>query len=178
MYETTQLVGKSDLGISRILKELKVNKTTFCNGSNAYLEYGHEGLVRKHSRSNGTWSKINSQDRDKLVEITLEKPTLSSRELVWYITDHYNYYISKSRVYRILKAKDLTTTSSFKIMSASHRFHDKTTAVDQIWQTDFTYFKIFERGQYYFSTTMNDYSPYVRTQKLCSTMKAKDVKDT
>ena len=60
MYEITQFVGKSDLGISRILKELKVNRTTLCNGYNAYLEYGHEGLVRNHSRSNGTWSKINS----------------------------------------------------------------------------------------------------------------------
>ncbi len=46
------------------------------------------------------------------------------------------------------------------------------------WQTDFTYFKITGWGWYYLSTILDDYSRYVISWKLCSTMKAKDVTDT
>jgi len=116
--------------------------------------------------------------RYSLIEIALEKPELSSRELAWYITDRYKYYISESSVYRILKANGLITTPSFRVMSASDSFHDKTTAVNQMWQTDFTYFKIFGWGWYYLSTVLDDYSRYIVNWKLCATMKAEDVKET
>jgi len=177
-YEIIQLVEQSDLGVCRTLKELKVNKTTFYNWYNSYVENGYAGLARKPSKRSGTWNRINSQDRDKVVEIALEKPELSSREIAWYITDNYNYYISESSVYRILKANGLISTPSFRIMSASDSFHDKTTAVNQMWQTDFTYFKIFGWGWYYLSTILDDYSRYIVTWKLCTSMKAEDVKDT
>lgn len=177
-YEIIQLVEQSDLGVNRTLRELKVNKTTFYNWYNTYVEMGFDGLARKASKRTGSWNKINMADRDKVVEIALEKPELSSREVAWYITDNYKYYISESSVYRILKANGLISTPSFRIMSASDSFHDKTTAVNQMWQTDFTYFKIYGWGWYYLSTILDDYSRYIVTWKLCSTMKAEDVKDT
>jgi len=177
-YEIIQLVEQSDLGVNRTLRKLKVNKTTFYNWYNAYVEKGYDGLSRRVSKRAGSWNKINMADRDKVVEIALEKPELSYREVAWHITDNYKYYISESSVYRILKANGLITTPSFRIMSASDSFHDKTTAVNQMWQTDFTYFKIFGWGWYYLSTILDDYSRYIVTWKLCSTMKAEDVKDT
>ena len=57
------------------------------------------------------WNKINLADRDKVVEIALERPELSSRELAWHIIDKYSYYISESSVYRILKLNGLITNS-------------------------------------------------------------------
>ncbi len=135
-------------------------------------------MKRKKSDRIGTWNKINNEDRDKVVEIALEKPEFSSREVAWYITDNYNYYISESSVYRILKENGLISSPSFRIMSASDSFHDKTTAVNQMWQTDFTYFKIFGWGWYYLSTILDDYSRYIVIWKLCSTMKAEDVTNT
>lgn len=177
-YEIIRIVEQSDLGVIRTLRELKVNKTTFYNWYNAYLKNGYEGLARKSANSNGSWNRINAADRDKVVEIALEKPELSSRELAWYITDRYKYYISESSVYRILKANGLITTPSFRVMSASDSFHDKTTAVNQMWQTDFTYFKIFGWGWYYLSTVLDDYNRYIVNWKLCATMKAEDVKET
>lgn len=177
-YEIIRLVERSNLGVIRTLKELKINKTTFYKWYNAYLEHGFDGLARKQSKRLGTWNKINESDRDKIVEIALEKPELSSRELAWYITDTYRYYISESSVYRILKANGLITTPAFRIMSASDSFHDKTTAINQMWQTDFTYFKIIGWGWYYLSTILDDYSRYIITWKLCKTMKSEDVKNT
>lgn len=177
-YEIIKLVEQSDLGVLLTLKQLNVNKTTFYNWYNKYLENGYDGLARKKSNNKGTWNKINESDRDKVVEIALEKTELSPRELAWHITDNYKYYISESSVYRILKANGLITTPSFRIMSASDSFHDKTTAVNQMWQTDFTYFKIAGWGWYYLSTILDDYSRFIVTWKLCSNMKAEDVTNT
>lgn len=63
-------------------------------------------------------------------------------------------------------------------MSASDSFKDKTTAVNQMWQTDFTYFKIFGWGWYYLSTVLDDYSRYIVSWKLCANMKAEDLANT
>ena len=177
-HEIIKLVEQSDLGVIRTLRQLKINKTTFYNWYNLYLKYGYDGLSRKPSPRTGTWNKINQEDRKKVVEMSLDKPELSSRELAWYITDSHRYYISESSVYRILKANGLITTPAFMVMSASQSFHNKTTAVNQMWQTDFTYFKIFGWGWYYLSTILDDYSRFIVSWKLCSTMKAEDVKET
>jgi len=177
-YEIIKLVEQSDLGVNRTLKQLKINKTTFYNWYNKYLDLGYDGLARKVSKRSGAWNKICEADRDKVVEISLEKPELSSRELAWHITDNYRYYISESSVYRILKENGLISIPSFRIMSASDSFHDKTTAVNQMWQTDFTYFKIIGWGWYYLSTILDDYSRFIVTWKLCSNMKAEDVTQT
>lgn len=177
-YEIIRLVEQSDLGVIRTLKQLKVNKTTFYKWYKSYLENGYDGLKRKQSGQKYSWNRINEADRDKVVEIALEKPELSSRELAWHITDTYSYYVSESSVYRILKANGLITTPSFRVMSASESFHDKTTYVNQMWQTDFTYFKIYGWGWYYLSTILDDYSRFIVSWELCSSMKAADVKST
>ena len=81
-------------------------------------------------------------------------------------------------MYRILKDNGLITTPAFRVMSASDSFHDKTSAVNQMWQTDFTYFKILGWGWYYLSTILDDYSRFIVTWQLCPTMKAEDVTNT
>ena len=57
-------------------------------------------------------------------------------------------------------------------------FHDKTTAINQLWQTDFTYLKVIGWGWFYLSTVLDDYSRYIIAWKLCTTMKVDDVTDT
>jgi putative transposase len=46
------------------------------------------------------------------------------------------------------------------------------------WQTDFTYLKVIGWGWFYLSTVLDDFSRYIITWKLCTTMKAHDVADT
>ncbi len=55
---------------------------------------------------------------------------------------------------------------------------DKTTAPNQLWQTDFTYLKVIGWGWFYLSTILDDYSRYIIAWKLCTTMRAEDVTDT
>ena len=63
-------------------------------------------------------------------------------------------------------------------MRASDEFKDKTTRVNQMWQTDFTYFKIVGWGWYYLATILDDYSRYIAHWELCSNMKADNVTTT
>jgi len=64
------------------------------------------------------------------------------------------------------------------VIKAADEFTDKTTAPNQLWQTDFTYLKVIGWGWFYLSTILDDYSRYIIAWKLCTTMKADDVTDT
>ena len=64
------------------------------------------------------------------------------------------------------------------MIKAADEFKDKTTAPNQLWQTDFTYLKVIGWGWFYLSTVLDDFSRYIIAWKLCTTMKAEDVTDT
>jgi transposase InsO family protein len=110
--------------------------------------------------------------------IRLDEPTLSPRELALRFTDTENYFVSEASVYRLLKAHDLIASPAFIVMKAADEFKDKTTAPNELWQTDFTYLKVVGWGWLYLSTVLDDFSRYVIAWKLCSTMKAEDVTAT
>lgn len=61
--------------------------------------------------------------------------------------------VSETLVYRLLKAHDLVASPDFIVMKAADEFKDKTTAPNQLWQTDFTYLKVFGWGWYYLCGT-------------------------
>ena len=86
--------------------------------------------------------------------------------------------MSEASVYRLLKTHDLITSPAFIVMKAADEFKNKTTAPDQLWQTDFTYLKVTGWGWSYLSTVLDDFSRYIVAWKLCTTMKAEDVTDT
>ena len=72
----------------------------------------------------------------------------------------------------------LITSPAFIVVKAADAFRDKTTAPNQLWQTDFTYLKVIGWGWFYLSTVLDDFSRYVVAWKLCTTMAASDVTDT
>ena len=93
-------------------------------------------------------------------------------------TDEEKYFVSEASVYRLLKAHDLITSPAYIVIKAAEAFKDKTTAPNQLWQTDFTYLKITGWGWYYLSTVLDDFSRFIVAWKLCATMKAQDVTAT
>ncbi len=77
-----------------------------------------------------------------------------------------------------MKAYDLITSPAYIVLRASDKFKHPTTGINELWQTNFTYFKIVGWGWYYLSTVMDDYSRYIISWKLFSSMTADDVKQT
>ena len=67
---------------------------------------------------------------------------------------------------------------AFEVVTAAERFPTPTRKVNELWQTDFTYFKILNWGWYYLSTVLDDYSRYILAWKLTPTMLATDVQET
>lgn len=78
-------------------------------------------------------------------------------------------------MYRLLKSYDLITSPAFVVIKAAEEFKDKTTAPNQMWQTDFTYLKVIGWGWFYLSTVLDDFSRYIVGWKLCTNMGAEDV---
>jgi RNA-directed DNA polymerase len=93
-------------------------------------------------------------------------------------TDERKYFVSEASVYRLLKAHDLITSPAYVVIKAANEdkeFKAKTTAINQLWQTDFTYLKITGWGWYYLSTVLDDFSRYIVAWRLGPTMCASDV---
>ena len=57
-YEIIRLVETSEIGANRTLKEIGINKSTFYNWYNRYLEDGFDGLAPKPRTRNTYWNKI------------------------------------------------------------------------------------------------------------------------
>lgn len=175
--EIIKLVEHSELGVNRTLLQLGINKSTFYKWYKAYLDKGSGGLEPKHS-TRQRWNTIPQKERNLVVEIALEYTELSPRELSCKLSDAKGIFISESSVYRILKARGLITTPSHILLAAGNEFTQKTCFVHQMWQTDFTYFKILGWGWYYLSTILDDYSRFIVHWELCKTMKTEDVQRT
>ena len=176
--EIIRTVEGSELGVKPTLRELQISPSTFYEWYRKYREYGYDGLANQKSSPHKFWNKIPEPIRQQVVDIALDQTDKSPRELAWHITDTQGYFISESSVYRILKSYDLISSPHYIVMSAKDKFQHATKAVNELWQTDFTYFKVQGWGWYYLSTVLDDYSRYILSWKLCSTMSTDDVKQT
>jgi putative transposase len=176
--EIITLVEQSPLSVKATLKEIGIHRSTFYAWYKRYLQQGYDGLADKPVERRGCWNQLPPKEKEQIVTLALERPDLSCRELAWHITDQQGWFVSESSVYRILKSRGLVTTPAYRLMEASDKFSNPTTAVNQLWQTDFTYFKIQGWGWYYLSTVMDDYSRYILSWELCPTMQATDAERT
>ena len=177
-YESIRLVEEAALPVKRVLAELDIPRSTFYRWYKHYQIAGYDGLedVRPHAQR--YWNRIPDDERAQVVQIALEQPERSPRELAAHIVDTQDYFISESSVYRILKQVDLVTSPAFTVISASDKFKHPTRRINELWQTDFTQFKVVGWGWYYLSTVLDDYSRYIIAWKLTTGMTATDVEDT
>ncbi|MFT5332177.1 MAG: putative transposase, partial [Halioglobus sp.] len=173
-----RLVEDSELSVRRTLDEINVSRSSFYRCYDAYERAGLDGLERKGRASRRHWNRIPNSVREFVVKVALDCPDMTPRELAWHITDTHDYFVWESSVYRILKAHDLITSPQFTVLSAAAKFQHPTSRVNELWQTDFTYFRIVGWGWYFLSTILDDYSRYIISWRLTTTMAAADVTDT
>lgn len=176
--EIIHLVEHSDLSIRKTLQELDVSRSSFYRWYLRYQEEGFEGLAPKHSKRKQFWNKIPESVRAQVVNLALKQPDKSCRQVSWQFVDKEGYFISESSVYRILKGYDLVQSPIFTLIPAKDKYEKPTKYVHELWQTDFTQFKVLNWGWYYLSTVLDDYSRYILAWKLSTTMGEKDVEDT
>jgi len=176
--EIIRIVEQSHLPAKRTLDQLGIARRTFYRWYDRYLEGGLEALEDRPSAPSRVWNRLPGTVQDQIVEMALEQSELSPRELAIRFTDEKEYFVSEATVYRLLKAHDLITSPAFAVVKAADEFHRKTSRPNEMWQTDFTYFKIIGWGWMYLSTVLDDFSRYIIAWKLCTTMRAEDVTDT
>ncbi len=164
--------------MKRTLEKIGVSRPTFYRWYDLYQRFGEKGLKDRRGGSGRVWNRVPDDVRKQVIELALEQPGLSPRELAITFTDEQGYFVSEASVYRLLKAHDLITSPAFAVIKASDEFTDKTTAPNQLWQTDFSYLKVIGWGWFYLSTILDDFSRYVIAWELCTTMKTDDVTDT
>jgi transposase-like protein len=176
--EIIRLVEESDLPVKLVLEQLDVPRSTFYDWYRRYQEDGYDGLADKRTGPRQFWNQIPESVQNEIVDLALKHPEESSGQLAWQFTDKQEYFISESSVYRILKNFDLVQSPAFMMVSAQDKFENPTTSVNELWQTDFTYFMIIDWGWYYLSTVIDDYSRYILAWKLSPTMASGDVEET
>src|SRR3712207_6416340 len=173
--ETIRLVEGSHLPVRRTLRHLGIPPATFYRWCDRYQAGGPEALADRSPRPDRVWNRIPDARRGRILDLALAEPELSPRELAVRFTDRERYFVSEASVYRLLKAHDLITSPTLVVVKAADELHSKTTAPDELWQTDFTYLKVTGWGWFYLSTVLDDFSRHVIAWKLCTGMAAADV---
>jgi putative transposase len=170
--EIIRLVEQSPLPVRHTLAKLGIPRATFYRWYDRHSSSGPEALSDRSPRPDRVWNRIPDAVRENIIQLALDEPALSPRELAVRFTDTKDYFVSEASVYRLLKARDLIASPAFIVIKAADAFKDKTTAPNQLWQTDFTYLKVIGWGWFYLSTVLDDFSRYIVAWKLCATMKA------
>ena len=120
-YEIIRLVESSSLSVRQMLRRLDIHRSTFYNWLHRPQDNGIDGLEDRKPNPTLAWNQIPLQHRDAVVELALDKPELSPRELAVRYTDQQAYFVSESTVYRLLKAQDLITSLAV-YLDASWRY--------------------------------------------------------
>jgi transposase InsO family protein len=175
--EILQLVAKSPLPVSQTLATLGIPRFTY---------YHWRGPQRR--RAAGTppeeppprrcaWNRLRDWEVAKVLEYAHRDPDIASRELACKLTDEAGFSVSESTVYRILKRHNLLPTAPILLAAAANEYHRKTTCVNELWQTDLTYFHVVGWGWYFVGGVLDDYSRYLICHRVVRDMTGQTLTD-
>lgn len=85
------LVEESSLPVRKTLRQLDIHQFTFYNWLHCYQEHGVDGLEDRKPTPTLTWNQISDGHRDAIIDLALDKPALSPREIAESYTDDQAY---------------------------------------------------------------------------------------
>ena len=137
--EVIRIVEDSELSIRQTLSELDISRSSFYRWYQDYQAGGPDALENRSRSPRRFWNKLPESVKEQCVEIALQYPERSPRELAWLITDEYKYFISESSVYRILKSHDLIISPAYILMQTGDSFKNSTTPIPWCFSCDSIY---------------------------------------
>jgi putative transposase len=96
--EIIRIVEQSHLPARRTLERLGIPRSTFHRWYDRFLTGGVDALEDRSPRPGRVWNRIPQDVRDRIVELALEMPELSPRELAVTFTDTQSYFVSEASV--------------------------------------------------------------------------------
>jgi putative transposase len=136
--EIIRLVEQSPLPVRRTLIHLGISRATFYRWYRRYLARGAVALADGQPAPRRAWNKLPDALAATVIDLALKEPEWSPRELATAFVDQQQYFVSEASVYRLLKARGLITSPAFILLKAADHFAQPTTAINQLWQTDFS----------------------------------------
>jgi putative transposase len=121
-FEVIRLVEQSHLSAKQTLDRLGIPRSTFYRWYDLYLTGGVDALEDKAPMPTRVWNRIPDDIRKEIVDLALDEPELSPRELAVRFTDTKQYFVSEASVYRLLKSHDLIASPVY-IVNAGVNFH-------------------------------------------------------
>ena len=103
--EIIRIVEQSHLPARRTLEKLGIARATFHRWYDRFLEGGVDALQDRRPQPKRVWNRIPEDVRSKIIDLALNRPELSPRELAVTFTDAESYFVSEASVYRLLKAR-------------------------------------------------------------------------
>jgi hypothetical protein len=88
-------------GAASTLETLGIPRATFHRWYDRFLAGGVEALDDRRPRPGRVWNRIPEDVRGRIVELALNQPELSPRELAVAFTDTESYFVSEASVYRL-----------------------------------------------------------------------------
>ena len=94
--EIIQLVERSHLPVRRTLAQLGIAPSTFYRWYDLCQTGGPEALEDRSSRPQRVWNRIPDDVRVQILDLALNEPDLSPRELAVRFTDSKGYFVPSS----------------------------------------------------------------------------------
>jgi putative transposase len=88
------LVEESHLPARRTLEILGIGRSSFYRWYDRDQQGGSEALADRPSRPDRVWNRIPDEIRAQIIEMALDHPELSLRELAVRFTDEKQYFVS------------------------------------------------------------------------------------
>ena len=162
----------------RTLEKLGIPRSSFYRWYDRHQRGGPEALADRPSRPDRVWNRIPEAIRRQIVDLALDQPELSPRELAVRFTDEAEYFVSEASVYRLFESARSYHQPGLHRHQSGRGIQGQDHGAQPALANRLHLSQITGWGWCYLSTVLDDFSRFIVAWKLCATMKAKDVTAT